>query len=117
MIWRRYRTIILGDLARRVVDEKTRNIHRFDGAWRALEWKLARLAHKMIKHTIVNDGVYHLYRQPGNGLADTPNITILFTMTENEVIVQCYARDLAQIVIFLLSQVYWCPNLGCGVSA
>jgi len=87
MIWRKYRTVVLGDLARRIIDEKTRNIPRFDKAWRALEWKLARQAHKMIKHSIADVDIYHVYRQPGDQIAGTPNITILFTIAEDEVVV------------------------------
>jgi hypothetical protein len=44
-------------------------------------------SHKMVKHSIENVDMYHLYRQPGDQIADTPNITILFTMTEDEVVV------------------------------
>jgi hypothetical protein len=86
--WQRHRTIILSDRTRRIVDEKASSLPQFDAAWRALEWLLARRGDKLGIHRVVDPTIYRLYRQAGDAIANTPEIVVLFTVDEHEVVIE-----------------------------
>ena len=69
------------------VDEFCASLHRFDEAYEALKWELARGCGDLEgKNEATFDGkVYHLYRQDGDPMAGTPNIVVLFTYDDKQV--------------------------------
>ena len=67
-------------------DELTKSFPRFDDAYEALKWLLARRCDKLPAMTrTVRGERYHLYRQAGNDRNDIPDIIVLFTYDENRV--------------------------------
>jgi hypothetical protein len=58
---------------------------RFDEAYDALKWVLARRADRLGLHRTVAGTEYRLYRQDRDPLAMTPALIVVYTCTPNEV--------------------------------
>lgn len=84
--WRSHRTIIEERGVSDAADQFRRKYNRFDEAFEALTWVLARKGGDVASVTKdVNAVDYHLYRQAGDPLARTPDIVVLFTCDDDEV--------------------------------
>lgn len=82
------RTIVEELEASNSLDALTKKFRRFDEAYEALKWLLAHKCNTVKCKTASVGGVsYYLHRRAGDFLAKTPDITILFTFDDNEVVV------------------------------
>lgn len=84
-LWRA-RTISEPVEVQQAVDAARMEYDRFEEAWDALTWLLARKGHEIGAHR-VHDGIeYRLHKQAGvTGINMVPAITCLYTVTVNEV--------------------------------
>ena len=85
-MWQRLRTIIQEDAAQRAADLFEEQFPRFDEAWHGLTWLLARNPDRGLSRTI-EGREYRLYVQAGDDLAGTPELWVLFSYDENEVVI------------------------------
>lgn len=80
------RTIVEEPGASESADRLKREFPRFDEAYEALKWILARSCDDLHSRKREIDGVlYYLHRRSGDAIANTPDITILFTFDDDEV--------------------------------
>ncbi len=63
-----------------------KKFNRFDEAFEALKWLLARKC-DAVNSVIRTEGgtTYHLYQQASDPLAETPSIIVLYTFDDNEI--------------------------------
>lgn len=87
--WSRARTVVLEPKAEDAVDRLARELFGFEDAYMALEWLLARKAADVdgCKSRVVGGIEYCLYRQAADDMAETPEIVVLFTANEDEVVI------------------------------
>lgn len=87
MIWKFHaRTIREEHAAEHAANELNHQFPRFEEAYRALQWLLARKCDTIrCKYRIVNNVKYHLYVQAPNPLAKTPWIAVVFTYDDDMV--------------------------------
>lgn len=86
--WFTARTIVQEPSVSAAVDRYTKKYARFDEAYQALEWLLARKCETLQAGMRTVKGVtYHLYRQAADALAGTPAIVIVYTYDQNEVVI------------------------------
>jgi hypothetical protein len=83
-LFRTYRDVVLDGETASVVDQATLEHHRFDEAWRGLEWLLARTPEVGSKATI-NDVSWWLYVEQSDVVAGTPEIWVVYTADDNQV--------------------------------
>ena len=84
--WFHARTIVEEPAAERAAARFVKKFTRFDDAFEALKWLLARECETLSGPSrTVGDVEYHLYRQAADHLAGTPEITVLFTYDDNEI--------------------------------
>ncbi len=86
--WFYARQIVEEQEVRDAVDQFRAQFQRFEEAFEALKWLLARkcVDVKGLSRTVY--GVkYILYRQASDPLARTPEIIVLFTYNDNEVVI------------------------------
>jgi hypothetical protein len=81
------RTIVENAGPAAIVAEETKKRPRFDDAWLALTWLLAREPEKLGLSRVVHQYRFRLYKAAGDAVADTPDITVVYDVTENEVII------------------------------
>lgn len=80
------RSIVLQPGVDQVIDDYTASIPRFDEAYRGMEWLLAR--NPMRGMTKSEGGIeWRVYVQEQDTIAKTPRIWVLFTVSENEVVI------------------------------
>lgn len=85
--WFSARTIVEEASVSTAVDRFTRKYPRFDEAFEALKWLLARKCETLQGGMRTVGGVtYHLYRQAADNLAGTPAIVIVYTYDDDEVV-------------------------------
>lgn len=85
--WFTARTVVQEPSVSAAVDRATAKYPRFEEAYQALEWLLARRCEKLPAGMRTEKGVvYHLYRQGADALAGTPAIIIVYTYDHNEVV-------------------------------
>jgi hypothetical protein len=87
MQWHRFRSIIQEPGVSQNIDAARKNWPRLDDAWAGLEWLLARKASTLGLAREEGGVLYRAYKQGGDSLASTPDILILFTCTDDQVIV------------------------------
>lgn len=85
--WVRYRTIVEEPDVGKAVDRFKSKYPRFGEAFEALKWVLARKGNDIATSSEAGGVVYRLYRQAGDPLANTPDIIVLFTCDDNEVMI------------------------------
>jgi hypothetical protein len=59
--------------------------HRFQDAYEALKWHLARRAESLGLRSHYKGLEYRLYRQSGDPIAGTPSLIVVYTYTVDEV--------------------------------
>ncbi len=69
------------------INEAQKKWPRFDDAWAGLTWLLARQAPELGVWQMRGDTMYRLYKQAGNKLADTPDITVVYSFDDQMVYV------------------------------
>lgn len=85
--WLSHRMIVEEHDVSNVADKFRKEYQRFDKAYEALSWILARHGNRVASLTRTAGGVdYHLYRQAGDPLAGTPDIIVLFTCDDDKVV-------------------------------
>lgn len=87
MAWQRYRTIVEDRDVTALIEREMPSRPRLDQAWEALQWLLARKADEMGISRVVGSTEFRLYKQAGDPVADTPDITVLFSVNDAEVVV------------------------------
>jgi len=85
--WISARTVIEQQDVLVAADQYRQQLTRFDDAYEALKWLLARNCEKLGFHRSVGATEYRLYRQAGDPAAQSPNIIITFFYNDNEVII------------------------------
>lgn len=84
--WFYAREIIEEPEAQQAADEFRAQFDRFEDAFEALKWLLARKCDEIEALSRAVGGVeYHLYRQASDPIAGTPEIIVLYTYDENQV--------------------------------
>lgn len=83
-MWQVLRSVIQNNDVSRQVDQNADAFNRFNEAWQALEWLLARTPDIGIQNT-EHEGKYWLYVQAGDSLAGTPEISVVYSFTSSEV--------------------------------
>lgn len=86
MAWVRLRTVILDHPAQQTVDKLAGEYHRFAEAWEAFEWLIARDPNKGVRKQ-VGTRAYRLYVQASDPLAGTPEIWIVYSHDDDQVVV------------------------------
>lgn len=83
------RTIVEESAAQEAADSFVEQFSRFDEAWEGLKWLLARNPDIGIKQTDANNQPtgYRLYAQAHDELAGTPEIWVVYSVSDNEVII------------------------------
>lgn len=83
------RTVILSQEAQRTHDDALTAFPRFDEAYQGLEWRIARSPAQGAKGRYSEAlGVYVcLVVQEGNWIAETPEIWVLYTFDDQEVLI------------------------------
>jgi hypothetical protein len=87
-VWQRLRTIIEDAAAQEAADLFSEQFDRFDKAWEGLKWLLSRKPEIGYPQTI--NGVptgYRLHIQAADELARTPEIWVVYTHDDNEVVI------------------------------
>ena len=80
------RTIIEDEEVRVSVEEYHRQYPRFEEAFEALKWLLARRCDDVQTLTCNDGGIdYYIYRTSGDEIAKTPDILVLFTFDDSKV--------------------------------
>lgn len=78
------RTVVRYEGVSNACDEYEKTVHRFEEAYRALEWLLARNPFRGMK---IGRSDWYVYVQDGDRAARTPAIWVLYTFTDNEVFI------------------------------
>lgn len=81
--WISARTVVEEKPVEEYVNECT--FPRFEEAFSALKWLLARKCADVGLRAIVAETEYRLYRQASDEVAGTPSIIVVYTYTANEV--------------------------------
>jgi hypothetical protein len=79
--WRFARTVIEEPEVTAEVQLLRQQFDRFDDAYNALNWSLARRADRLGEHSIHNGVEYRLYRQDRDQFAQTPALIVVYTYT------------------------------------
>ena len=86
--WFHARTVIEDEDVAEAVDEYGDDFERFEESFEALKWLLARKCDELSGSIrIVDEFEYNLHKQAGDPWAETPNITVLYTYDDDEVII------------------------------
>ena len=96
MHWSIYRSIVLEPAAQEAADSFSGSLHRFDEAWQALEWFLARKPGAGHFKTI-GTVTYYLYVQASDELAKTPDITVIYSFDEDQVVVYAVRAEVPSL--------------------
>ncbi len=84
--WFHARTIVEEPEVQEAADRFRGEFQRFEEAFEALKWLLARKCDDLESlRRKVHGMEYHLYRQAADRLAGTPEITVLYTFDDDEV--------------------------------
>jgi hypothetical protein len=83
--WLFARTIIEDHAVTNVIPLYQQQFPRFDDAYDALKWNLARRADRLGLRSFVGGVEYRLYRQGPDPLALTPALIVVYTYTTNDV--------------------------------
>ncbi len=84
--WTYARQLVEEAFAQRSADQLDKKYHRFDEAYDGLKWQLARRCDRILSLVRRHGGVnYHLYRQAGDAIAGTPDISVLYTFDDDQV--------------------------------
>jgi hypothetical protein len=86
MPWQRLRTIVEEAAAHEAADLFSKQFPRFNQAWEGLKWLLARHPTVGYKNN-VNGTTYYLHVVAGDELAGTPQIAVVYTFDENQVVI------------------------------
>jgi len=78
------KTIVLEKVVSEKADLASKNHHRFDETFNALQWLLARNQSLGLTKT-ENSIEWHVYVMEGDPMAGTPSIWVLYTTSPNEV--------------------------------
>ena len=85
--WFFARTIVQDDSVSAEIDRLTRSLNRFEDAYMALEWLLSRACDEVgALSREVGGQRYFLYRQAGDTVATTPDIVVVYTYDDDEVV-------------------------------
>lgn len=84
-MWLRARTIVEDASVTEEIETLRQTIGRFDEAYAALQWKLARQADVLGLHSLCSGRHYRLYRQGSDPIARTPSIVVVYWYTSDEV--------------------------------
>ena len=85
-MWTKLRSVVLQPTAQTAIDDYTKNLHRFDEAYVGLEWLIVRTPERGA-YQEVHGRQFRVYVQSGDELAETPDIWIVYEVTETEIIV------------------------------
>lgn len=92
-MWIRLLTIVLQPAAQEAADRYLGVLHRFGDAWDALQWLLARMPEQGLVQEVGGTS-FRLYAQASDPLARTPEIWIVFSFNDTEVVVyDLFARE------------------------
>ena len=80
-------TIVLEHGAQKVVDAARKNHPRFDDAYNALEWLLARKPKIGFSRKDNNGVKWYVHVQAGDPVAQTPEIWVLYQVEPNQVVI------------------------------
>lgn len=85
--WFTARTIVEEAIVQTAVDRFSKRFTRFDEAFEALKWLLARKVETLDSAMRTVKGIsYYLYRQGPDPLAGTPAIIVMYTYDADEVV-------------------------------
>lgn len=84
-VWVRARTVIEEKNVSADIQLFRQQFARFDDAYNALQWKLARKADTLGLHSHQNGVDYRLYRQGSDPVALTPSLVVVYWYTKDEV--------------------------------
>jgi hypothetical protein len=84
-IWFRARTIVEEQSISTDIKTFRQRFARFDDAYDALKWTLARRADQLGLRSSWKGIEYRLYRQDGDPIAGTPSLTVVYCYDNNEV--------------------------------
>lgn len=97
-MWQTLRTVVEDHAAQLSVDQYATEFTRFNEAWNALKWFLARSGDK-IGAAAEPAKPYRLYVQAADPLAKTPEIWVVYSVTPNEIIIHdVKAFDGSQVI-------------------
>lgn len=86
MLWFHARTVVQEHAASAAADAYAKQFPRFEEAYDALQWLLARKPDKVDNlERDVGGRTYYLYRQAADKLAKTPAIVVVYTFDDDEV--------------------------------
>ena len=85
-VWFHARTVVETAAAQSAVDGYAGQFNRFEDAFEALKWLLAHRCDDLPSLRRTVGGVeYVLYKQAGDIIANTPDITVVYTFDDDEV--------------------------------
>lgn len=76
--WLQFRTIIEDPEVQKAVDRLSKK-PRFNDAWDALRWRLARDGQNLGQSITFRNRRFRLYKQDSDPLAKTPTITVVYS--------------------------------------
>ena len=86
-MWQVLRTIVEQPAVQKAADKYSAKFPRFDEAWEALKWLLARSGNTLGIWQNVGATQYRVYVQASDELALTPEIWVVFTCSDDEVVI------------------------------
>ena len=81
----RLKTVIESDSAAKSADNARSNFDRFDDAWEAFKWLLARRASSLGEAPLRSPDGFRLYTQEGDRIAGAPEIWSVFRVDDEQV--------------------------------
>lgn len=95
--WFYGRQICEEPLAADAADQYSAKLDRFEEAYDALKWLLARRADSLNTATAkIEEVEYHLYRQGSDPLAKTPAIVVVYTLDDHTVTILAIRAEKAK---------------------
>jgi hypothetical protein len=85
--WKTYRTIVEEADVTTALQAYRKKLTKFDEAWIALTWLLARKADDLGSYRVESGKLFRLYAQAGDFHAKTPRIVVLYSVSDTEVII------------------------------
>jgi hypothetical protein len=87
MVWVYAREIVEERDVSAAVDIYRVRFPRFEDAYAALQWRLARRGDIMGFHARGGKGGYRLYRQGGDPVAQTPSLIVVYTVSPDQIVI------------------------------
>jgi hypothetical protein len=86
-VWQRLRTIVLEPAAQEAADSFCEEFPRFEEAWDALQWLLARHPRQVGSRKAVNGREYWACVRAPDEIAGTPQIAVVYSFDNDEVVI------------------------------